>query len=336
MRKAALSAIARQAQFALESRQFKRLTFTPVAQRPNNSTGQRLARAARLALIGVSINAAFAVAKLSAGIFGHCYALIADGLESTLDIFSSLVIWGGLVVAARPPDDTHPYGHGKAEPLASVGVAVMVIGAAVTLGVQSIHEIVTPHHAPAPFTLAVLLIVILVKELLFRRVLHAADEMGSTAVKTDAWHHRADAITSLAAFIGISIALIGGPGYESADDWAALFACLLIAFNGWRLLVPSLNETMDVAPSPVMTQSVRAVAQSTPGVVAIDQCRVRKMGLDFYVDMHVEVDGDLTVTEGHRIAHEVKDAIRKAEPTVVDVLVHVEPAGKASARTDQA
>jgi cation diffusion facilitator family transporter len=155
-------------------------------------------------------------------------------------------------------------------------------------------------------------------------------------VKTDAWHHRADAITSLAAFIGISIALIGGKGYESADDWAALFACLLIGFNGWRLLIPSLNEAMDVAPPPAVAESVRSAALATPGVVALEQCRVRKMGLDFYVDLHVEVNGSLTVREGHRIAHEVKDAIRQAEPAVVDVLVHIEPADDASAPPDRA
>ena len=298
-----------------------------MAENNNSFTAQRLASAARLALIGVSVNAALATIKLSAGFFGNCYALIADGLESTLDIFSSLLIWGALMVAARPPDESHPYGHGKAEPLAGVAASVLVIMAALVLGAQSVREIVTPHHAPAPFTLAVLVVVVAVKELLFRRVLTMADSVGSSAVRTEAWHHRADAITSGAAFIGISIALLGGPGYEPADDWAALFACVLIAYNGYRLLIPSLNEMMDVAPSPIIDKAVRTVASNVPGVAAIDQCRVRKMGLDYWVDLHVEVDGALSVRDGHTIAHAVKDAVRAAEPAVVDVLVHIEPAG---------
>lgn len=295
---------------------------------PITFTGKRLAAAARLALIGVSVNAVLAAVKISAGMEGHCYALIADGLESTLDIFSSLVIWAGLVMAARPPDASHPYGHGKAEPLAAVAVSIMVIVAALGLGAQSIREILTPHHGPAPYTLAVLIVVVAIKELLFRRVLKMADDLGSSAVKTDAWHHRADAITSASAFIGISIAVIGGKGYEPADDWAALFACILIAWNGWQLLLPSLNETMDVAPPPSVETGVRRVAAAVPGVQAIDKCRVRKMGLDFYVDIHVQVDGDLSVHEGHRIAHEVKDTVRAAEPAIADVLVHVEPAAR--------
>ncbi len=283
---------------------------------------------AKLALLGIVINAVLAAIKITSGIIGNCYALIADGLESTLDIFSSLVIWGGLMFAARPPDATHPYGHGKAEPLAAVVVAVMVIFAAFGLAAQSIREIVTPHHAPAPFTLVVLVVVVAVKELLFRRVLQSAETMGSTAVKTDAWHHRADAITSLAAFIGISIALLGGPGFEPADDWAALFACGLIAYNGWKLLIPSLNETLDVAPPPAVEAGVRDLARAVPGVAGIDKCRVRKMGLDFYVDIHVQVDGEMSVREGHRIAHEVKDAVRAANPAIVDLLVHIEPAAR--------
>jgi cation diffusion facilitator family transporter len=289
-------------------------------------TSRRLASGARLAFAGIAINAALATVKIVAGLYGNAYALVADGLESSLDIFSSLVIWGGLVFAARPADSTHPYGHGKAEPLAAVVVAIMVMLAAIGLGAQSIREIVTPHHAPAPFTLVVLIVIVVVKELLFRRVLQAAEALGSSAVKTDAWHHRADAITSAAAFIGISIALLGGPGYEPADDWAALFACFLIAYNGWRLLIPALNETLDVAPPPEIEAGVRAHAAGVPGVVGIDKCRVRKMGLEYYVDIHVLVDGEMSVREGHRIAHEVKDAVRAADPAVVDLLVHIEPA----------
>ena len=292
-----------------------------------SKTKTQLESGARLALVGIVINAALAVIKIASGIIGNCYALIADGIESTIDIFGSLIIWGGLKLAAQPPDEDHPYGHGKAESVAAIVVALAVIGAALGLAIQSVREILTPHHAPAPFTLAVLVLVVLVKETLFRKVIHTGENIGSSAVKTDAWHHRSDAITSVAAFIGIAIALIGGPGWESADDWAALFACGLIGFNGYRLLIPAVQEALDAAPSPELEQGIRAVAAAVPGVLALEQCRIRKMGLEFYVDLHVEVDGALTVHEGHRIAHEVKDAIRTANEAVADVLVHIEPAG---------
>ncbi len=280
---------------------------------------------ARLALIGVTVNFGLALIKVLAGLLGHCYVLIADGIESSLDVFSSLVIWFGLKVAAEPPDEEHPYGHGKAEPLASVAVALTVIGAAIGLAVQSIHEIITPHHAPAPFTLVVLVGVIIIKETLYRRVSTAARQLESTAVQTDAWHHRADVFTSTAAFIGISVALIGGKGWEPADDWAALFTCAIIGFNGYRLLLPALKEVMDTAPPKELQAAVRAIAAGVPRVAQVEKCRIRKMGLEYYVDIHIGVDADLTVRTGHDIGHAVKDAIRVAKPEVADVLVHIEP-----------
>lgn len=281
-----------------------------------------------MALLGVVANGLLACLKLVAGVVGHSYALIADGIESTLDIFSSLIIWTGLTVAAKPADATHPYGHGKAEPLASIVVALVIIFAAIALAIQSVREIMTPHHAPAPFTLGVVLFVVVVKETLFRRVENVSEEIGSGAMKTEAWHHRVDSITSGAAFVGIAIAIIGGKGWEPADDWAALFACGLIAFNGFRLLRPAFDEVMDIAPNPALAADVQARAKSVEGVATVEKCHVRKMGLDFYVDLHVEVDGELTVREGHTIAHEVKDAVRRGNPAIADVLVHIEPAAR--------
>ena len=294
-------------------------TDAPSRGRAGYNTG------ARLALVGVAVNIVLATAKITAGVIGNSYVLIADGIESSLDIFSSLVIWFGLKVAAEPPDSEHPYGHGKAEPLASIFVAVAVLGAAIALAVQSVREIVTPHHAPEWWTLVVLVVVIAVKETLFRKVAHAAEHLESTAVKTDAWHHRADAITSAGAFIGISVAWLGGPGWEPADDWAALFTCGLIGYNGYRLLMPALHEIMDTAPSPEMEAAIRVIASGVPGVADVEKCRVRKMGLEFYVDLHIGVDADITVRAGHNIGHLVKDAVRSAKPEVADVLVHIEP-----------
>ena len=281
----------------------------------------------RSTVIGVVANMFLAAVKAIAGVLGNSYALIADAIESTSDIASSLIVLGGITIASRPADERHPYGHGKAEPISAAIVAIALLTAAAGIAIESIREISIPHHAPAPFTLAVLVGVVVLKETLFRYVFRAGVETHSTAVKTDAWHHRSDAITSMAAFVGIAIALIGGKGYESADDYAALFASCIIAFNGYRMLLPALHEIMDAAPSAEIEQGVRNTARAVPGVASLDKCFVRKMGLEYYVDLHVVVDGGMSVRDGHRIAHDVKDAIRTDHPKVSDVLIHIEPVG---------
>src|SRR6266566_55723 len=208
----------------------------------------------------------------------------------------------------------------------AVVVAVGVLAAALGLAIQSVREIFLPHHAPAPYTLVVLIVAVIIKEFLYRYVIRVGRKMESTAVKTDAWHHRIDAMTSIAAFIGISVALIGGEAWQSADDWAALFACALIGANGYRLLRPALFEIMDTAPRGRIVRSIRRAARSVPGVIEVEKCRARKMGLDFYVDLHVGVDGSISVHEGHEIAHQVKRAIQQSDSRIADVLVHIEPA----------
>ena len=290
------------------------------------ASANNLQAGARVALFGMIVNLVFAAAKILGGILGNAYVLIADGIESTLDIVGSFVIWSGLKFAARPPDETHPYGHGKAEPIAAVVVALVVLAAAAGLAIESVREILTPHHGPAPFTLGILIVVIVVKEILFRYVNRIGRQVESTAVQTDAWHHRSDALTSAAAFIGISVALIGGKGWQSADDWAALFACAVIAANGIRLLRPAFYEIMDTAPRGKIVDLIRKAAASVPGVVEVEKSYVRKMGLSFYVDLHVKVNGSISVHEGHEIAHQVKRAIQQSDSRIADVLVHIEPA----------
>jgi cation diffusion facilitator family transporter len=292
----------------------------------SNDPASNMQTGARVALAGMIVNVLLAVAKITAGLLGNSYVLIADGIESALDIGGSAVIWGGLKFASRPPDATHPYGHGKAEPLAAGIVAAGVLLAAIGLAIQSAREIFLPHHAPAPFTLIVLIIVIVVKEFLYRSVIRLGKNVESTAVQTDAWHHRADVMTSSAAFVGISIALIGGENWRSADAWAALFACAVIAANGYRLLFPALHEMLDTAPRGEIVATIQQAAGSVPGVLEVEKCLVRKMGLSFYVDLHVGVDGKISVRDGHHIAHQVKDAIKQSDSRIADVLVHVEPA----------
>jgi len=271
------------------------------------------------------ISALLAAVKIVSGIVGHSYALIADGIESLLDIFSALVVWGSLRVASKPPDANHPYGHGRAESLGAMVVALGLLGAALGIAIQSIHEIITPHRAPAPFTLFVLASVVVTKEVLYRILRRTGIRIASNVLQADAWHHRSDALTSLAAFVGISVSLVGGPGYEAADDWAALCACLVIGFNGVRLLRMTLDDVMDAAAPDKVVQQIRQVAGSVAGVEEIDKCRVRRSGLSLLVEVHVVVNGELPVRRGHEIAHAVKAVIIASKLGVLDVSVHIEP-----------
>lgn len=277
-------------------------------------------------IIGIVTSIVLAAIKGVAGVLGNSYALIADAIESTSDVFTSIIVLAGLKIAKRPADETHPYGHGKAEPFAGLLVASALFLAAIIIIVQSIHEIITPHHAPAPFTLIVLVAVVITKEILFRFIIKVGNTVDSVAVKNDAWHHRSDAITSGFAFIGISIALIGGVGYEEADDYAALCASAIIIFNAYRLFKPALFEIMDTAPPPDVIKKVIETAIKVDGVIAIDKCFARKMGFQYYVDMHVIVDGNISVYKGHEISHSVKDKLIDSFKNISDVLVHVEPA----------
>jgi cation diffusion facilitator family transporter len=285
------------------------------------------------AILGMAVNITLALIKGIAGVLGHSYALIADAIESTLDIITSAIVAFGFRMAGKPADQNHPYGHGKFEPLAAAFVSLVLFGAAILIAIESASEIATPHHAPAPFTLLVLVAVIVVKELLFRSISKTGNEIGSTSLKSDAWHHRADAITSLAAFVGISIAIIGGPGYESADDFAALIAAFIIAFNAATLLHPAIRELIDTAPDPTLMQEVCALALKVPGVLGTHKCQVRKVGFDYFVDLDVLCDPEATIREGHEIAHNVGEKLHAALPRIRKVLVHVEPADDFGRRT---
>jgi cation diffusion facilitator family transporter len=289
-------------------------------------TAQRAQESARLVLRGIALNAVLAALKFAGGIFGHTYALIADGAESLLDVLTSLLVWAGFRVAAQPPDAEHPYGHGKAESLSALGVALFIFVMAGWVGWHAIHEIMTPHKSPAWWTLVLLAAVILAKVGFSRRLGRAGEEAGSTALGVEALHHWSDAMTSAAAFVGISIAVWGGKGWETADDWAALFACVIIAFNGLAMLGKALGDVMDAAVPEKFENEIRALALAIPGVGALDKVRVRKSGLYHLVDIQVRVNGDLTVREGHAIAHAVKDALMaSASHAINDVTVHIEP-----------
>ncbi|MGQ0723124.1 MAG: cation diffusion facilitator family transporter [Candidatus Eiseniibacteriota bacterium] len=287
--------------------------------------GEAIEEGLRASGVSLALNLVLAVVKITVGVVGSSYALVADGIESTLDVISSLIVWSGLRIARRPPDRSHPYGYGKAESIAGVLVALTLLAAAGLIAWQSVREIRTPHHAPAWYTLPVLVGVVALKEGMHRWLHRTGRALGSLALEADALHHRSDALTSAAAFVGISVALIGGEGFEPADDWAALFACVVIVANGVRLLRPAVAEVMDAAVPESVVAEARAIAGSVPGVVAVEKCRVRKSGLGLLMDVHVEVDPEMSVRDGHSIGHGVADRLKGSPLQVVDVVVHVEP-----------
>jgi cation diffusion facilitator family transporter len=288
-----------------------------------SKTEQEVRRGLRSSLVSIASNFLLAICKCTVGFVGHSFALVADGMESLSDVVSSAVVYFGLRVAIKPPDKEHPYGHGKAEPVAATVVALGMAAAAAVIAIQSINLIRTPHPLPRGYTLWVLLVVFAIKLVLSRYVSSVAHNIDSTAVRGDAWHHLSDAITSLFAFIGISAALLTKDA--SADDWAALCASVVILFNAWRQIRSPLAEILDTAPPPEIEEHVRQVAASVPGVVGLEKCFVRKVGFQYYVDLHVVVDGDISVRSGHMISHRVEDQVLAEVDRAARVLVHIEP-----------
>lgn len=270
-------------------------------------------------------NLILAVIKAVAGILGNSYALIADAIESTADVFSSVLVLIGLKYSTRPADENHPYGHGRFEVISTFAVIGFLVVSATVIAYESIINIRTPHKGPEIFTLYVLGGIILFKELSYQYVNRKSKETHSSSLKADAWHHRSDAITSVMAFAGILIAVIGGSGFESADDWAALIASGIIIYNAYKIFRPVLSEISDEQLYDGLIEQIRKISRTVEGVVDTEKCHVRKMGMTYYVDLHMIVDGNISVVEGHKIAHDLKDEIQKNIPQVADVLVHTEP-----------
>lgn len=281
--------------------------------------------AIKTAYFSIAGNAGLAIIKGLAGVFGNSYALIADAIESTTDIFSSFLVLFGLKYASRPADKNHPYGHGRAEPLITFLVVGFLITSATIIAYESIINIGTPHELPKSWTLVVLGAIIIWKEVSFRIVAKKGKETNSSSLKADAWHHRSDAITSIAAFIGISIALYFGKGYETADDWAALFASGLILFNSYLIFRPALGEIMDEHLYDDLIDEIRKVALTVEGVEDTEKCFIRKAGMQYHVELHATVDANISVKQGHEIAHKLKDTLRRDIPELGHVLIHIEP-----------
>lgn len=272
-------------------------------------------------------NTLLSIIKWIAGYFGNSFALIADAIESTADIFSSFLVFLGIKYASKPADDNHPYGHGRIEPLVTFLVVAFLVISATVIAYESIQNIQTPHELPKRFTLIVLGLIIIWKEVSFRVVMAKSLKTKSSSLKADAWHHRSDAITSVAAFIGISIALIMGKGYESADDWAALFAAGFILYNSFLIFRPALGEIMDEHVHDDLINQIRDISKLVEGVIDTEKCYVRKAGMKYYVDLHAIVQGEISVKVGHEISHKLKDTLQSQLPEIAQVLIHIEPEG---------
>ncbi|MBD1430267.1 MULTISPECIES: cation diffusion facilitator family transporter [Sphingobacterium] len=266
-----------------------------------------------------------ALIKWLAGFFGNSFALIADAIESTSDIFSSILVLLGIKYSERPADKTHPYGHGRIEPLITFIVVIFLVISATFIAHQSLINIRTPHDLPKPWTLIILGLIIIWKEISYQVVMRKARILNSSSLKADAWHHRSDAITSVAAFIGISMALLLGDGYQSADDWAALFASGFIIYNCYRIFRPALGEIMDENLYEDMVEVIKEKSLNVKGLIATEKCFVRKNGMYFLVDIHAIVPSEFTVKEGHDIAHNLKDYLMAEMPEISNVFVHIEP-----------
>lgn len=270
-------------------------------------------------------NLCLAIIKGLAGFFGNSYALIADAIESTSDIFASFLVLFGIKYSNRPADENHPYGHGRAEPLITFLVVGFLITSATIIAYESIQNIQTPHQLPKSWTLLVLLAIIFWKEISFRIVIKRSIQINSSSLKADAWHHRSDAVTSIAAFIGITIALIFGEGFESADDWAALFASGFILYNSYLIFRPALGEIMDEHLYDDVIVEIRKIALTVDGIIATEKCFIRKAGMKYHVDLHAIVDANISVKEGHELSHKLKDTLRTEIPELGHVLIHIEP-----------
>lgn len=285
-------------------------------------------KAVRAIYFSIAGNIGLAVLKGVGGITGSSHALIADAIESTSDVFSSILVLFGLKYSNRPADENHPYGHGKIEPLITFLVVAFLVISAVIIAYQSIINIESPQETPASWTLYILAGIILWKEISYRFIIRKSIETNSSSLKADAWHHRSDAITSIAAFIGISIAVFMGDGYETADDWAALFAAGFILYNSYLIFRPALGEVMDEHLYDDLVDEIREVSLTVDGILSTEKCYVRKAGMKFYVDLHARVDGKITVHEGHEISHQLKDRLLEEIPTIGNVLIHIEPEGE--------
>jgi len=276
-------------------------------------------------LFGLFSNLALIAIKAVAGILGNSFALLADAVESATDALSSLFLWMGLRYAQRPPDENHPYGHGRLEPLLTFLVVAFLLGSALSIGIQGYLNLKNPQTLPKPFTLVVLLGIIAWKEATFHYIRLKAKRLHSSVLQVEAWHHRSDALSSLFALVGIGMAWILGPDFAWLDEAAALISALILVLNAYRIFRKAFSEIMDEDVYQPLANRILEIGESLPFIMGIPTCRIRKLGTRYYVDLHVWVDPSMSVAQSHAHAHDLKDCIMADQPQIQDVLIHVEP-----------
>ncbi len=281
--------------------------------------------AIRASALGLVANVILGIVKLVGGILGGSFALISDAVNSIGDSLTSVVVLFALIVAQRPADREHPYGHSRAEAIAASNVALLIILSALLVGWEAIRRIPIHHDLPPVWTLWIAGANVLLKEGLYRYKARVGRRTGSSAVIANAWDHRSDAMCSFAVLIGLGIVRWAGPNYIWADEVAALVVVCLIFWSGTKLFRRSASELMDLQASDEFVQQIQTTAESVTGVRNVETLWVRKSGLEYFADIHIEVDAQLTVDEGHRIGHRVKDRLLEQFPALRDVLVHLEP-----------
>lgn len=281
-------------------------------------------RPERVALLGLALNAIIGFGKLAAGLLGNSYALVADAGESLVDVVGSLLVWAGLRYARVPADDEHPYGHWRAESLAALLASQLILLVGVAIAYGAFIRLLQDTPPPKPWTILVLLAVIVLKESMFRLQRKEAKRAASPALQSEAWHHRSDAITSVAALVGVTTAVLGGPRWAVCDPLAGMLAAAIVLFNGVRLARPPLLDLMDTT-APEIANAATAIAMRDNAVHAVEQAHARRLGRRYWIDMHIEVDPTMTVENAHRTTGRLKESIRTELPAVTNVLIHIEP-----------
>lgn len=282
--------------------------------------------AIRAAVLGLVINLLLGVVKLAGGLVSQSFALISDAVNSLGDVFTSAVIVWALRFAQRPADAEHPYGHSRAEGIAATQVALLVFLSALGVGWEAIQRFTVAHAPPPAWTLAIAAANVVIKEALYHYKVRVSRRTGSSAILANAWDHRSDAFCSFAVLVGLAVVRWGGPRWNSADEAAALVVVAAVLWSAGTLFVNSVRELMDLQAGDELVEQVRRAALNLPEVRGVEKLWLRKSGLEYFADLHLEVDPLLTVVEGHRIGHEVKDRLLAEFPVLRDVLVHLEPA----------
>ncbi len=281
--------------------------------------------AIRATLLGLAANLTLGIVKFVGGVLGESFALISDAINSLGDSLISIVVLFAMWFAQKPADREHPYGHTRAEAIAASNVALLIIASAVVVGWEAIRRTGIPHDVPPIWTLWIAGANVLIKESLYRYKVRVGKRTGSIAILANAWDHRSDALCSLAVLIGLGVIRLGGPNYIWADEVAALIVVVVILSSGTKLFRKSASELMDLQADDQFVQEIRRAAEEVDSVKAVETLRVRKSGLEYLADIHIEVDARTTVEEGHRIGHCVKGQLMEKFAMLRDVLVHLEP-----------